>query len=266
MKYGIAWHSIIPMRKEPQEQSEMVSQLMFGESYQVLTENDQWMQIITQYDHYTGWIDSKFYREITESSFNQFQEQYPTVLNSLLMSIERHGAPPLLILAGSTLPGYDRKKDSLGIENEVFHIRWSFGNFGTRGLNTINKTAGQFLNAPYLWGGRSIFGCDCSGFVQVVYKIHGIPLKRDSSQQAEQGEIVTSLANARLGDLAFFANDEGKVYHVGLILSPDEIVHSSGYVHRDRLDETGIFNLETQRYTHKLFIIRRVSGQSLPEN
>jgi cell wall-associated NlpC family hydrolase len=98
----------------------------------------------------------------------------------------------------------------------------------------------------------------------MVYKIHGIPLKRDSSQQAKEGKVINSLAESRLGDLAFFASVEGKVYHVGLILSPAEIVHSSGFVHIDRLDETGIYNLETQQYTHRLFSIRRVA--TLPEN
>ncbi len=248
------------MRREPGEQSEMVSQLLFGETYQVMIEEGNWIQIITQYDRYSGWIDRKLYREITESSFGLIQNQYPPVQSSLLMSIERRGASPMLILAGSTLPGYSRKKDIIEIENQVFHIRWAFGEMGVKGLQTVNKTSGHFLNTPYLWGGRSIFGCDCSGFVQIVYKIHGIKLQRDSSQQAEQGDVVPSLSEARLGDLAFFADEEGKVYHVGLIISPDEIVHSSGYVHRDRLDVQGIFNLETREYTHKLFSIRRISG------
>ena len=258
MEFGITLHSLVPLRKNPEEQSEMVSQLLFGESYRVLSLEDHWIHITTQYDDYTGWIDRKLHTEISGSSFDQLQTSGPKVLDSLIMSIEKRGAPPQLILAGSTLPGYNRKKNELEIENASYHIRWTFGDFGARGLNTLHKTAGQFLNAPYLWGGRSIIGCDCSGFVQTVFKIHGIALKRDSSQQAEQGEIINSLSTTRLGDLAFFANEEGKVYHVGMILSPEEIVHSSGYVHVDRLDETGIFNLETRQYTHKLFTIRRI--------
>lgn len=257
MKYGIALHSIIPVRKEPSDQSEMVSQLLFGETYQVPAEEDQWMQIVTEYDQYSGWIDRKLYGEISENYYSQLQKQYQTVQSSLLMNIERRGTPPMLIVAGSTLPGYNKKKDLIEIENETFHVLWTFGEFGDKGLNHVNKTAAHFLNTPYLWGGRSIFGCDCSGFVQVVFKIHGIKLKRDSSQQAEQGETVPSLANARLGDLAFFTDDTGRVYHVGLIISAEEIVHSSGYVHRDRLDEKGIFNLKTRQYTHKLFTIKR---------
>jgi len=246
------------MRKDPAEEAEMVSQMLFGESYTVRTEQEHWLEIQTQFDHYSGWIDRKLHKEISESFFHQQMEQNQPVLCSLLMSIERHGASPQMILAASTLPGYNRKKDMLVIDDEVFHIRWTFGDFGVKGPETLHKTAGQFLNAPYLWGGRSLFGCDCSGFVQIVFKIHGIKLQRDSSQQAAQGETISSLAHARLGDLAFFANEEGKVYHVGMILSPGEIIHNSGCVHIDRLDETGIMNLENQSYSHKLFSIKRM--------
>jgi hypothetical protein len=235
----------------------MVSQLLFGETYQVVTEDDEWMEIITAYDQYSGWIDRKFFSEVSGSYYSQFQMQEHAVQSSLLMNIERQGSPPLLILPGSTLPGFNKKRDSLEIENKIYNIRWTFGAFELKGLNSINKTAGYFLNAPYLWGGRSLFGCDCSGFVQVIYKIHGIRLKRDADQQAEQGDAIASLSKARLGDLAFFADETGRVSHVGLVISPGEIVHGSGYVHQDRLDEKGIFNPATQQYTHKLFQIRR---------
>jgi len=260
---GIALYSIIPMRKEPSDQSEMVSQLLFGECYQIIEEKENWLQILTLFDSYTGWIDRKMHTEVTGSPFHHIQEQPPPVLDSLLMSIEHRGSPPQLILAGSTLPGYNKRKHSIEVDNHVFNIRWTFGDFNTKGLNTLPKTTGNFLNTPYLWGGRSIFGCDCSGFVQILFKIHGISLRRDSSQQAEQGETVASLSDARLGDLAFFADENGTVYHVGLILSPGEIVHSSGYVHKDGLDEQGIFNLITRKYTHKLFTIKRISGLTI---
>lgn len=236
----------------------MVSQLLFGECYTIIDEKDDWLQIITLYDNYTGWIDRKLHTEITESSFSHLQEQPPPVLDSLMMSIEHRGHPPRLILAGSSLPGYSKRKHSLEVDNYFFNIRWTFGDFNTSGLSTLPKTAGSFINTPYLWGGRSIFGCDCSGFVQTLYKLHGISLRRDSSQQYEQGERIASLSDARLGDLAFFADENDRVYHEGMILSPHEIIHSSGYVHRDGLDEQGIFNLITGNYTHKLFAIKRV--------
>jgi hypothetical protein len=260
MSYGIALQSIIPMRTEPREQAEMVSQLMFGESYKVMTEEDRWLKILTQFDHCVGWIDRKLFVEISESYYKAFSEQVPRVLDALLMNIQLAETPPLSILAGSTLPGYNKKKGLLTIEHREFQIRWTFGDTHTKGLKTIPEITRMFMNAPYLWGGRTVFGCDCSGFVQSVYKIIGFALERDSSQQVNQGMTVSSLTEARQGDLAFFANEEGKVSHVGLILSPNEIVHCSGYVRKDKLDETGIYNRETHRHTHHLIAIRRIEA------
>lgn len=260
MMYGISMHSVVPLRKDPLEQSEMVSQLLFGECYRVSDEKEQWLQILTVYDDYTGWIDRKLHYPVSENFYQETLQAKSPVLGALLMNIERRGEPPRLILAGSTLPGYNEKKDLLLIDQEVFHVLWTFDEFGVRGLQTIPKTARKFLNTPYLWGGRSFLGFDCSGFVQTVYKIHGISLKRDSYQQAEQGARINSLEDARAGDLAFFADEDGRVYHVGMVIAPDEIIHSSGYVHIDRLDETGIFNLRTRSYSHRLHSIRRVSG------
>jgi hypothetical protein len=253
--------SIIPMRKEPREQSEMVSQLLFGESYRILDETDGWIRILTQFDNYTGWIDRKLFVKFSESGYNEISGQYPPVLASLLMNIELPEAPSISITAGSTLPGYNKKKNQLNIDERIFHIRWTFGDINPRRLKTIPMITEMFLNTPYLWGGRTVFGCDCSGFVQSVYKIMGIALERDSSQQVHQGIAIDSLIEAQQGDLAFFANDEGKVYHVGLILSPNQIVHCSGFVRKDTINETGIYNSEIHCYTHRLFAIRRIEGK-----
>jgi hypothetical protein len=261
MNYGISLLSIIPMRKEPREQSEMISQLLFGESYQVLDETDNWISILTQFDHYTGWINRKLFVEISEPSFHDFSIKYPPVLASMLMIIESPGAAPFSILAGSTLPGYNEKKNLLTVENREFHIRRSFGDTHAKSSESFPAILNMFMNAPYLWGGRTVFGCDCSGFVQSVYKIMGIALERDSSQQVHQGYPIASMAKAQQGDLAFFADEKGKLCHVGMIFSPDEIVHCSGYVHKDKLDDTGILNATTNRYTHRLFAIKRIKDK-----
>ena len=122
----------------------------------------------------------------------------------------------------------------------------------------MEETAQFYLNAPYLWGGRTFFGIDCSGFSQLVYKHLGVKIKRDAAQQAEEGRVVDFLQEAVPGDLAFFDNEHGKVTHVGIILDDLDIIHASGRVKVDRIDEQGIFCLDSQKYTHKLRIIRRI--------
>ena len=116
----------------------------------------------------------------------------------------------------------------------------------------------QFLNAPYLWGGRSLFGIDCSGLVQMAYKLKNIRLKRDASQQAEQGEAVASLEEAEPGDLAFFENEVGRICHVGILIDRQKILHCSGRVRNDLIDQQGIFHNDLHEYTHKLKMIRRI--------
>jgi cell wall-associated NlpC family hydrolase len=255
--YGISLLSLIPMRKEPKEQSEMVSQLLFGENYEVLNENNGFLQIVTGYDRYTGWIDRAMHNVIPGEYYQYLTNEAQPVQSALMISIERKGSHPVQILAGSTLPGYSKKKDHIEINGNIYNVRWTFGKFNSNGFDTVIKTASFFLNSPYLWGGRSSFGCDCSGFVQVLYKIHGIPIFRDAHQQAEQGSLVSSLAEAKTGDLAFFSDTEGNVYHVGMVIAPGEIIHSSGYVHIDQLDEKGIFNIRRQEYSHFLHSIKR---------
>jgi hypothetical protein len=257
MIYGISTLSIIPLRKEPSEQSEMVSQLLFGESYRVLKRKNQWLKILTQFDSYTGWIDQKLYSEISESTYKHFINNPPPVLASLIMSIECKGMHPLHILAGSNLPNYNSENRSLEIEGKIFQTRWVHGNITPKGTDHLPGIAALFLNTPYLWGGRSIFGCDCSGFVQLVYKILGLSLERDAIKQAEQGFVIESLGKSRQGDLAFFVNKESRICHVGLILSPAEIIHCSGYVRKDKIDGKGIYNSETREYTHRLLMIKR---------
>ncbi|HLO59963.1 MAG TPA: C40 family peptidase [Bacteroidales bacterium] len=258
-EYGISLLSIIPMRSDPAEEAEMVSQLLFGEHYEIQNERDGFFEIKNRYDNYTGWIDCSMHSSLTAEFYHHLEsEKNQPVQTCLIMSIEQTGYPPMQIVAGSTLPGLNTKKNSFEIDGITFHIRWSFEKFAIKGFESINKTAAYFLNTPYLWGGRTTFGCDCSGFIQNLFKIHGISLQRDADQQAEQGRLVPDVREAQPGDVAFFADDEGNVVHVGMVISPSEIIHSSGYVHIDRLDEKGIFNLKRQEYSHTLHSIKRM--------
>ena len=128
---------------------------------------------------------------------------------------------------------------------------------GVRPKGNLIPTAFMYLNAPYLWGGKTPFGIDCSGLTQMVYKLNGYKLPRDASQQATEGEPLSFIEESEPGDLAFFDNDEGNIIHVGLIMENNYIIHASGKVRIDRLDHLGIYNAETNRHTHKLRVIKK---------
>ena len=121
----------------------------------------------------------------------------------------------------------------------------------------IKQVAFKFLNTSYLWGGKSVFGIDCSGFTQMTYKFLNVPLPRDAWQQAEKGTVINFLQEAHCGDLAFFDSEAGNIIHVGILLNEHEIIHSSGKVRIDKIDTQGILNLESKQRTHKLRIIKR---------
>jgi len=255
-QYGICRVAVAPLRAEPSDKAEIVSQLLFGEHVEIIQKEERWWLIQNGYDGYQGWID---FRQLTSISQDQFADMHdcknlaPLNFNNVLKAEDGsvyHLSP------ASNLPFLKDNLCYLG--KEVFTLGFdphhsAFANFETE----VEQTAKFFQNIPYLWGGRHLFGLDCSGFVQVVFKLLGIKLHRDASQQAEQGELVGFLAECKPGDVAFFDNDEGKITHVGIMLSANEIIHSSAKVKIDPIDDQGIFSKELGRYTHKLRIIKR---------
>ena len=110
----------------------------------------------------------------------------------------------------------------------------------------------------YLWGGRNALGIDCSGFTQMMYRIFGIQLPRDASEQVKIGETVDFLTEAQTGDLAFFENKDHKIIHVGMLMDNESIMHASGRVKINRIDATGIVSEEDGQHTHQLRIIKRI--------
>jgi len=251
MQYGISTLSIIPLRAEASERSEMVSQLLFGETYEIAEWQDKWVKIITAYDEYEGWISRVQVNLLNYEDYLILQTSVPMLtVQAVTLANKQTDNSLLLLPAGSTLPFYEN--GSSWIENEVFGVN-DVGETGT----DIIATAKSYLNTPYLWGGRTHFGIDCSGFTQTVFKQHGIHIKRDASQQAEQGSVVDFLPAAEAGDLAFFDNDEGRIVHVGIMLSNEQIIHASGRVKVDHIDGQGIYSNELKKHTHKLRIIKR---------
>ena len=249
MKYGIAKMPLIPGRKDGSDRSEMVTQLLFGECYEVLEEREKWIFIRNHRDAYECWIDRKQHFEISEHLFSDLSNAASVLTAEPLEKLAR---PDFLwIPFGSRI---NTEIESINLGDHFSGLTASFR------FDEIEKYSKKFLGAPYLWGGKSILGIDCSGFCQVVFSACGIQLPRDAYQQAELGKTVEFLEQSKLGDLAYFDNKDGKITHVGILLSKEEIIHSSGMVRIDKIDHQGIFNSDLSEYTHKLRIIKRINS------
>ena len=272
MEFGICLQSVIPVRAVPSHKSEMVTQILFGELYRVFKKDKEWLMVELSYDNYTGWIHAMQFNPLDEKEYIRLFNLEPSVsidLVQLLSNDTRQTVFPILL--GSSLPGFDGRPFSIG--REVFSFDGLIAD--TRLFETaitprerriakqsVTDDAMLFLNAPYLWGGRTPFGIDCSGFVQLVFKLKKIKLLRDAAQQATQGEPLNFVTEAESGDLAFFDNPEGDITHVGIFLDRNRIIHASGRVRIDIIDHVGIYNEEEQRYTHNLRIMKRITEQT----
>ncbi|AMR32158.1 hypothetical protein A0256_12355 [Mucilaginibacter sp. PAMC 26640] len=253
MEYGICNLAVVPMRSEPSDRSEMVTQLLFGEAFEIIEWNNKWAKIVTSLDVYTGWIDRLQFVMLGHMAYQSLQHKPAQLtLRPVTQAWKIADNSIIYLSAGSSLAFMSGTTCQIG--NEKFEVIGEIGE-----TDNLANIARSYVNAPYLWGGRTHFGIDCSGFTQVVFRLCGINLKRDASMQAEQGISVETLAETKLGDLAFFKNAEGKITHVGIILNKGQIIHASGKVKIDSLDNEGIYSEQLKRYTHKLHSIRRYS-------
>lgn len=245
---------VSPVRAEASHRSEQTSQLLFGEVCELLETTKDFLRIRTIYDDYTGWCQATQLTEIYEA---QLATQSGLLAADWVNSITVNDQP-MQIPLGSSLALLQSGKATFG-KYEVSY-EGSFIDAKNISANeaSIKKFALQFLNTPYLWGGRSVFGVDCSGFCQLVFKCLNIRLLRDAYQQSTQGEAIGFLQEVRCGDLAFFDNETGKITHVGILLDGNTIIHSSGKVRIDSIDNLGIINTELGKRTHNLRIIKRV--------
>lgn len=258
MQFGICSLSVVPCRKEASSTSEMVTQLLFGEHYQVTEQNKDWVKIIIAYDKYEAWINKKQHTRISEASFKLLELQHPMMNAELLQLIrDKESNITFPVPVGVTLPAYLNQECK--IEQTVYGFEGSvIDSTVKRTAKEITETAHLFINAPYLWGGKSIFGIDCSGLTQLVYRMNGYKLPRDAYQQAELGHPLSFVEEAQAGDLAFFDNEEGRIVHVGIVLDNQEIIHASGRVRVDKFDHYGIFHSENKKYSHMLRVIKRI--------
>lgn len=254
MKYAVCVVAVAPVRNEPGHKEEMISQLLFGECC-IITETDKsgFAKIKIKADGYTGWCMVAQLIEIAEGLYLQTEKLLAGEWTNTL----EYNSGKMQIPYGSTLTGLYGGKILLG--KDEFSFKSIAINTTTlkRDTETIKNIASIFLNTPYLWGGRSVFGIDCSGFTQLVFKFLNFHLLRDAQLQATQGELVNFLQEAKCGDLAFFDNADGNIIHTGILLNNHEIIHASGKVQIDKIDNSGIINAQTGIRTHQLRIIKR---------
>ena len=225
--------SVSPIRAEVSEKSEMTSQILYGETCEIIKTEGLYSKIKMDFDGYEGWVNS-------------------SVLKKENSEISKH-----LVTKNYGVFDLPEGRNLLSLGSEVAFETENFVN-NNNIRESLVGSAKKFINVPYLWGGRSYFGIDCSALVQLVYKIHGIALPRDADKQAELGEARDFVEESEPGDLAFFEDETGFISHVGLVLSPFELIHASGKVRIDSLDFSGIYNAEKNKHTHKLRMVKTV--------
>ena len=258
MQYIFCTVSVAAMRKEPSHRSEMVSQLLFGEFGFVMEQHTDFVRIKCLYDGYEGWVALNQVTFVNADTVTETTIYTDAELSPVLVK----GDNAMQVSYATPVYGRNADNNSLTIGPYEFSYaesprKWDASNKPFTAAN-IQAVANKYLHTAYLWGGRSIYGLDCSGFAQQVYKMFDIRLLRDAHLQADQGVQVEKLGDAKIGDAAFFHNDAGRIIHVGILLSNSEIIHASGKVRIDRIDEEGIVNRETGKLTHNLTCIRRM--------
>ncbi|MDR2038744.1 MAG: C40 family peptidase [Bacteroidales bacterium] len=246
---GICLLSNIPMRADASERSEMVSQLLFGETFTILDSTEKWLHIRTTMDEYNGWVSTNMVKLLEKEIFSDQGRLHIVSVPFTTCHVSPDDVclylPGGSIFSPESLSIIDEKRSYL-LDGDVLETN-----------QDVVASAKQYLEAPYLWGGKTVFGIDCSGLVQVVFRMAGKYLPRDAHQQEKLGNPV-DFEDIRQGDLAFFANEEHRVIHVGILCDDASIIHASGCVRIDRFDRQGIFNRDEKRYTHQLHSIKRI--------
>ncbi|MEN8116379.1 MAG: C40 family peptidase [Bacteroidota bacterium] len=259
MNYGISNLSIIPVRKEPSEKSEMVTQILFGEHFEMREQMVGWTNVKLEYDGCEGWVDTKMITPINARTFSKIENNPIAITSDVITIVPVNEEQNLMLVAGSTLPVWRPYLKQFSVIRDTYLATGEvvYGELKNPREIAIQQAL-KYFNAPYLWGGRTPFGVDCSGLSQVIYKMIGIKLPREAHEQVNYGTAMSFVDEAEPGDLAFFDDEEGNIDHVGIIWKRNKIIHASGQVRIDNVDQFGIFNVDTQRYTHELRVMKKI--------
>lgn len=254
MEKAVCNLSVIPVRAMPSEKSEMTTQLLFGETCDIIDSVKNWLLIRTHFEQYEGWCSNNQLQLIHDASIQIPEYERLTIVSKTAIIQQEMKAEQILSfgssIAGNWIAAQSNYKIIVGETRlHVQHLK----------TKQLIEDALKFMGTPYLWGGRSIFGIDCSGFIQLVFKANGVALPRDASQQVKLGSTVNFIEEAQPGDLLFFDNEVGQIVHVGMLISGNNVIHASGYVRIDMADHHGIFNDQQKKYSHKLRIIKRIT-------
>ena len=255
---GIITLPLVPLRESDNERSELYSQLLFGECVEIIETRERWLFICNLNDNYRGWVDRKMVQVLRFGDEERIVAATKYIIPFPLLGCDKITSNEKMYLPGGSIFHAD-KIGEFSIGKETYSLNSSRLTQSTEvsGQKLI-EYAKQYLNAPYLWGGKSILGIDCSGLVQVVFAMCGIQLQRDASEQVNNGQVVDFLSETKAGDLAFFENSDARIIHVGILLNSHQIIHASGWVKIETIDSQGIISGQTGEYTHTLRIVKRL--------
>ncbi|MDR2009013.1 MAG: C40 family peptidase [Bacteroidales bacterium] len=260
MDLGICEQSYIPLRAGISHRAEMISQVLFGEIFEIISHRGEWLKIKLLHDGYEGYVEASSTTHLLINTDNLYNDYNNSIICSEINNwFIKNNKESILLPIGAKIPR------SINSENKFYINENSYSSQSQLIQSevidkriSIVEISKKLINTPYLWGGRTGWGIDCSGFSQLVYKLIGIDIPRDANQQITIGTTLNFISEAKAGDLAFFDNEEGEIIHVGMILDNNNIIHSSRYVKIDTIDHQGIYNKTIKKYTHNLRVIKSI--------
>ncbi len=261
-RYALITNTIVPLRAEPADESEIMTELLFGDTFRILDQKRQWRYIRADADGYEGWIDEKAYVLLSHAQHQRLQAETPVYLLDTVGELEWPGGYSQKLVKGCRLPRYDAATGNIEVGDMRMRVRGRVIT-GRHELYRVLEIAASYMYAPYLWGGKTDFGMDCSGLTQMAFRLAGYyDLPRNARDQIHEGELV-DFDRRMPGDLAYFASKSGKITHVGIVWTDGLILHAHGQVHLDPLQVDGIFSRKFQRLSHHLVAIKRLKPKSI---